>query len=118
MIEVNDRKFDCVEINGIRYPVDKTTITSQVFFRVVDLHGEERFYLNPEEYYDMSCPRLPRGADGPSQAKWAADRQAFLQKHIAWYDRIDNIKNNIVGWLSASKIDTKGYQIGTQPYVV
>ena len=113
----NNQKFDCVEIHGTRYPVDKTAITSQVFFRVVDLSGQAMFYLNPEEYYDASH-RRPRREESESQAKWAADRQTFLQGQSAWYDRIDYIKNNVSGWLSDSKIDARGYRIGMQPYVV
>lgn len=115
----HNRKFDCVEIHGARYPVDETSITNQVFFRVAGMGGQQKFYMNPEEYYDSTVRRPRNGEDDEaSHTKWGSDRQAFLQKHSAWYDRIDRIKNDVAGWLANSKIEKRGYQIGTQPYVV
>ena len=118
MIVVNNKLFDCVEIHGVRYPVDKTLVTSQVFFRVVDMYGSQQFYLNPEEYYDAFHRRPYNDEDKAKYSGWATGRQTFLQKHSAWYNRIDSIKNDVAGWLSESKIEKGGYYIGKQPYVV
>jgi hypothetical protein len=119
MIFVNGRSFDCVEIHGMRYPVDKTLATNMVFFRVVDVCGNQAFYISPEEYYD-TAHRRPTDSDTESVVKWNDKRQAFLLKHNAWYERVDEIKANVSLWLKGlcSKIEPKGYQIGQQPYIL
>ena len=115
MIVVNTQTFDSVEIYGVRYPVSETLLTSAVFFRVVDVYGRQQFYIDPESYYDTAHRRPDENGN---YAEWAERRQAFLQSHRGWYDRIDRIKNDVAGWLEGSNIEKRGYRIGQCPYIL
>ena len=117
---IGGQKYDGVKINGICYPVTNTSVTTQVLFRVQGSQGQ-KFFGSPEIYYD-TVNRRPRGEDGESQRamEWQTKRQAFLDGQQAWYDRLENIKRDVAGWIerTRSKIDPRGYTLQGEMYTV
>lgn len=116
-IRIDGKFYDGVEVNGLRYPVDDYAKTSKLLFRVADATnsgGGQKFYSNPDAYFYLSTPK-PRPADDEDISEklnvWRQKRAEFQKAHERWYDRVEEIKNNMDGFLEGTKIDPRGYSI-------
>ena len=116
-IRIDGKLYEGVEVNGLRYPVDAYAKTSKLLFRVVDATscGEgQKFYSTPDAYFYLSTPK-PRPEDDEDISEkldvWRQKRALFQKTHEGWYDRVEEIKNNMDEFLKETKIDPRGYGI-------
>lgn len=117
-IRIDGKFYKAVEVNGRRFPVDDYAKTSKLLFRVVDntnCGGGQKFYSTPDSYFYMSTPKpRPGNEDEDISAKlnaWRKKRASFLKAHEQWYDRVEDIKNNMDSFLEGTKIEPRGYNI-------
>ena len=68
-----------IDIRGQWYTMGPNTALSQLFFRVMDVNGTQRFYTDPDAYFVATNPAPEAGGDDNSDdtTMWATRRSAF-----------------------------------------